>query len=265
MHNPLICKQVEGAMTDIQRAAAAGFTYCRSGFVPIDEAQALAETFERRHQVSATPDQRNYRRSKKQAVYKLIMYPVPNRQEIAWWLMKTEGADCDNPKLWEDIRLHRLEWIWWYELVRLPVPPAHRKKYAPKADSETQKNKKSDSNSRKKEKEERARINAVTWTWRIKPVIVKGLKQQIRFLVTKQDQRLAQQVMSIRKAPGFRGIRQDVYGLYGFTKRQCRIKKKTCPDIPQTIPWVRNQHYARVPLSTLVARAKKGASSWFPE
>lgn len=262
MHNPPICIHVEGTMTELQRAAGAGFTHFRSGTVPIYEAQALAENFERRHQISATSDQRNYRRSKKQAVYKLVMYPVPDRQEIAWWLLKTEGAHCDNPSIWKDMRQHRLEWIWWYELVRLPVPPAHRKKYAPKKGNGPQKMGGSDG---KASKQEKNRINAVTWTWRIKPVIVKGLKQQTRFLVTKQDQRLAQHVMSIRKAPGFRGIRQDVYGLYGFLKRQCRNRKKTCPDIPKTIPWVRNQHYARVPLSTLVARARKGASSWFPE
>lgn len=254
MYDPQICFQIAGAMTELQHAAAAGYVQFRSGTVPVEQAMDLASKFDNRYQLQDSKDQRSRRRSKKQATYKLVMYPILNTQDIAWRLLKTIGIHNDDERIWKSMRREHLEWLWRYELIQLPVDPAHRAKYARKP-----------TGGMSKKASAKPGINSVTWTWRIKPSEVKSIKQDIRFYITKSDSRLEQLIAGLRRAPGFRGIRQDVYGLYAFLQRQCRNHKKTCPEIPKTIPWVRNQHYCRVPLSTLVRRAARGESSWFPE
>lgn len=268
MFDPQICVHVAGAMTELQRLACNGYTGFRHGTVPVDQAQLLADRFDRRYHLSQSEDQRSHARRKGKASHRLVMFPGADRREIHWWLLRTPGSCDDDQRKWQLMPKHRLEWIWWYELVRLPVPPAHRKKYQQTLRDGTQGNHRPDAKSPEKAVPRsaasmRPRINAVTWTWRIKVDQVQKLKQDIRFYVFKRDHRLAQLLLSLRRTPGFRGVRGDVFELYRYLQRQCRKQGVPCPELPATIPWVRNQHYARVPLSALVKRAASGAQSWF--
>ncbi len=252
---------VAGAMTELQRIVCAGYIEYRHGVVPVDQAMAMLERFESRHKLSMSEDQRSHARRKGKAVYRLVMYPAPNSTELHWWLLRTPGHYEDDDRRWRSVKKDRLEWVWWYELVQLPVPPAHRAKYNRTLKDGTDGRAKDSVGSKKP----RQGINAVTWTWRIKPRVVQELKQDLRFYLYKQDHRLEQLVLSIRRAPGFRGIRGDVYGLYGFIQRQARNQGRACPELPETIPWVRNQRFKKAPLSSLVRRANSGAESWFPD
>tara|TARA_R110001599_G_scaffold127379_8_gene300754 strand:+ start:19718 stop:20431 length:714 start_codon:yes stop_codon:yes gene_type:complete len=236
-------------MTEIQRSVATGHTHYRYGTVPVDRAQALADRFERRYGLGLSEDQRSHARRKKKATYRLVMFPDPHHLCIHWWLMRSPGSHIDDQRKWHDVRVERITWPWWYELVRLPVDPAHRAKYAKQPG---------------KGRGGKSRINAVTWTWRIQKSVKHRLKDDVRFYITKSDQRLLQLLKSLRQAPGFRGVRQDLMEIYGFVRRQCNNSKVAQPEMPKTIRWVRNQRYARVPLSVLIRRAEKGEASWFP-
>ena len=227
-----------------------GYTCYISGTVPADRAQALATRFDERYDLGADPVRRSRRRAKGEAVFSLHFFPAAGSSELYWWLVRTEG---NHPLLsmerWQDATDTRTAITWWlrYELVREPVPVAHRQKLAGAAGK---------------------RVKPMTWTWRFQLEVIDEIRAHVRHITQHPDDRLRQLVRSLAAAPGWRQIRLQVKQLYHYLEQQQR--KHRVPDgrraeIPQTVRWTTPRVMRRVPLSVLCRRAAQGQSSWFPD
>lgn len=244
-YDPLIPSTATAAMRAILEAVSRGSVLYTSGSVSAAKALALAAKIDERYDLSMNVVRRDHARRAGRSVFRLIMFPLPGTTDLAWWLLRSEG---DHPlaslEKWKDARRESIRWPWRYELVRLPVPVAHR---------------------RKMQGIKKRQIQPVGWTWRIRIEEVRAIEQTVRHVAQHRDERLAQMVAGLRAAPGFRGIRQDVAALYRYIREQCRRRNREPPPMPTTIRWVGAfRKHQKWPLSVLVRRVQRGRASWFP-
>lgn len=245
MFDPMIQTSVKSCLIALQSSVAHKFDYAVTGTIPAHKALLLATRLDEKFGLRRDSDQKHYHRKKGRAVFVLHMFPVDDTTSIQFWLLRTDGTHpLLDTEQWKDVRKERLQWLWWYELVQLPVEVAHRKKMARRDGSEG--------------------IKPVTWTWRITRDDMDRLKRAIRVAVQFEDERLPRIIQSLKSAAGARGIRKDVKDLYAYIRTQCVARKRRCPEIPTTVSWIGNRSQTgRIPLSTLVGRVgKKGG--WFP-
>lgn len=246
MYDPNLIPFVPHAMRALLNDVARGSHFYVTASVPVTSIQSLVNRWHERFELDLTASQRNYRRKKGQAVFRLHMFPEKDSLNIRCYLLRTKG---DHPLLklerWQDAHhsKQRLEWLYFYELVQLPVPVKHRR-----AQSQN-KNKK---------------INPVGWTWRYKREVLEQYRQMIRHSSARQDDRIQQLVYSLRRAPGFSGVRADVAKMYRYIHSQCERHKIQPPELPTTIRWITPTSTHKVPLSTVVRRVQQGRATWFP-
>lgn len=244
-YDPLIHTTVTATMAALQRHVSRGSHWYVAGTVPAERALALAARFDERYHLGMTVAQRDHARRRGRAVFRLVMWPLADQTSLEWWLLRSDG---DHPLLsmerWRDARRDRIRWPWMYELLRMPVDGALRAKYL-----------RSDG---------RKAINPVTWTWRICRDEMDAMRASIRHWSQVHDDRLPALIRSLHAAPGFRGIRQDVWRLYRYVERQHAKRQRAAPPIPDSIRWITARRSATVPLSTLVRRRQQGRATWFP-
>jgi hypothetical protein len=244
-YDPMIPNSVTATMRALLDAVSRGSVFYASGTVSATKALALAAKFDERYDLAMNVVRRDHARRAGRSAFRLIMFPLPGTTDLAWWLLRSEG---DHPLIslegWKDSRRESIRWPWRYELVRLPVPVAHR---------------------RKMQGVKQRQIKSVGWTWRIRIEEVRSIEQTVRHVAQHRDERLAHIVTGLRAAPGFRGVRQDVAALYRHIRDQCRRRNREPPPMPTTIRWVGAfQQRQTWPLSTVVRRVQRGRDSWFP-
>jgi len=244
-YDPLIPSTVTATMRAILEAVSRGSVLYTTGTVSATKALALAAKFDERYDLGMNSVRRDHARRAGRSVFRLVMFPLQGTTDLAWWLLRSEG---DHPlaalEKWKDARRESIRWPWRYELVRLPVPVAHR---------------------RKMQGIKKRQVQPVGWTWRIRIEEVRATEQTVRHVAQHRDDRLAQIVSGLRSAPGFRGIRQDVAALYRYIREQCRRRNREPPPMPTTIRWVGAfRKHQTWPLSVLVRRVQRGRASWFP-
>lgn len=249
-YDPLVPTTVTAAMRLLLLDVSRGYTQYVSGTVPADRALALSARFHERYDLAGDKVQKSRRRAKGQAVFALHLFPQAGTPDLDWWLLRTEG---DHPLLtmerWRNANDVRSAITWWgrYELVREPVPVAHRKKLAGPAGKP---------------------IKPVMWTWRFRRQVMDEMRAHIRHCVQHPDDRLRQLVRLLSVAPGWRQIRTQVKQLYFYLDQQQaqhRVPPGQRVQIPSTIRWTTPRTVHRVPLSVLCRRAVQGQESWFPQ
>lgn len=241
MFDPPVFTSVEAAMRSILDDVSRGYTYCVTGTVESLKALPLAVRFHERYELGMDRRRRYRCRASGNAVFSMHIFPVPSESAFKFWLLRTEGK---HPLLsmekWYDVRDHSIRWLWWYELIRLPVDVQHQRKM--------------------RSPEGREKIKPVTWTWRICRDDFEDMKGYVRHVVQHRDQRLDGAIESLRRAIGFRGVRIDVRALYRYIETQCTYRKVECPSIPRTVRWVgRRRASQALPLSSLARRAGRTA------
>ncbi|MDE0854887.1 MAG: hypothetical protein OSA97_10755 [Nevskia sp.] len=249
-YDPLVPTTVTGAMRLLLLDVSRGSSRYVSGTVSAGRALALSAKFHERYDLSGDPVRRSRRRAKGEAVFALHFFPRYGATDLNWWLLRTDG---DHPLLglesWRDATNVRDAICWWdrYELVREPVPVAHRRKLAGPGGKP---------------------VKPVTWTWRFRREAIEAIRAHIRHIVQHPDDRLRQLARSLSAAPGWRQIRSDVKQLHRYLdhqQAQHRVPEARRVAMPATIRWTTPRTIRRVPLSVLCRRAAQGQESWFPD
>lgn len=246
MIDPVLNSSMGGSMKAIQMAVSQGFLHHISGVVPANKVLLLIHKFDERFDLQMTTGKRDHARRQGKATFKLFLWPLHESTSFAWWLLRTDG---EHPLLametWIDARSdQRIQWPWLYELVRLTVPPKLRARY--------------------KRKNGKVAIRPETWTWRIRPKEVERIKAYVRHIVHMRDGRLQQLLRSLMRAPGFRGVRDDVFQLLRYIEKRCEKHDRDDVVVPAKIYPMRSKVGSPVPLSTVLKRVRAGRESWFP-
>lgn len=244
-YDPEVPQSMRGTMQQIVRAVSTTSPYYFSVTVPADKVAALIAKLDERFQFRLTDGQRDYARKHRRCTFRLVLFPLPLSTDLVIWVFRSDG---NHPLLaterWLDARVTPIRWPWLYELRRLPVPPKLRSRYI--------------------RKDGHCAINATTWTWRIHREELDRMRQNIRHWTQRHDERLPKLIKGLSYAPGFRGIRDDIYALHQYIRAQAKARGMQTPELPAR-PWVRGARTSTVPLSRLLQRVRRGASTWFPE
>ncbi len=246
--DPTIPVAMDRAMDLITVAVSKGWHWYVAGEIEASKALALAQRFNERYGLDADRFQRSRARSKGAATFQLFFWPLAGKTTLAWYLLRSEG---EHPLLsletWRDAQeaSSRIQWPFWYELVRTPVPMAHRKKLSgPHSKA----------------------VKSVTWTWRLVDEVKDSLRADIR-RNAQSSKGLVAIVESLKRTNGSRGARDDVKQLYQYIRRQefkYSVPESERVAIPKTIRWISKRACRRVPLSVLAHRAQSGNPVWFP-
>lgn len=234
-----------GAMTQIKKFVSHGYYFYVAGVVPASQISKLVWSFNGRFRLGASDGARDYARKKGRSTFRLVLAPIPNSLDIAFFLLCTDGWNPHlTTELWRDARKEPIRWPYLYELRMLMVPPELRVRYTRPGG--------------------KMAINLFTWTWRIRREDMDEYRFNIRRWVQQRDERLARLVHNLSLAPGERGVRNDVYQLHQYIEAQCHKHKVATPDLPAR-RWSTGKVGKTVPLSYLVGRASRGARTWLPD
>lgn len=236
---------MRGAMQQIVRAVSTTSPHYFSVTVAAEKVAALIAKLDERFQFRMTDGQRDYARKHGRCAFRMVLFPLPLTTDLAIWVFRTEGG---HPMLaterWRDARITPIQWPWLYELRRIPVPPTLRSRYV--------------------RKNGHCAINATTWTWRIRREEMDRMRMNIRHWTQGHDDRLPKLIQGLSQAPGFRGIRDDVYTIHQYVRAQAKARGTSLPSLPAR-RWMRGVRTATVPLSALLRRFARGATAWFPK
>lgn len=210
-------RRKSSAMQRIQDLVRLGYTRWVSGVVPRERLPRLEAKFAARYAANADRNERRRRQRHGAGNAWLVAY-LPARQPYAvWWLL----VDADHPAGHaEDLRDARQ--------VRITVPNPH---WCPEL---------------WREDYELVRLDD-RWTWRLVAERRAEWQARIREAVRESDRDrrhllVRQAVWSLRRLPGFRGIRQDAHGLIRLLKsdwKRVRHKGEPLPAAPRLPPYVR--------------------------
>jgi hypothetical protein len=205
------------AMQRVQDLVRRGYPRWVAGVVPREKIARLEAKFAARYATAADRNERRRRRRHGAGNAFLVVYLPPRQPYAVWWLLVDEAHPAQHYEALQDARQVRITmpnpyWcpeVWQadYELVRLDN----------------------------------------RWTWRLVEARRDEWAKRIRDAVSRSDRetrnRLVRQaIYSMRKMPGFRGVRDDVRALIRELKSDwARIRRKgeTLPAIPKRPPYVR--------------------------
>jgi len=247
MYDPEIYVAMGATMKAIQKAVSCGYVKYVTGQIEADRAQALVAKFDDHFLVGATDKQREYAAKRKRCSFRLALYPNPSRTDLRFWLLRTDGwHPLLSTQRWRDARTDPILWPFLYELRQVPVPPKHRGRFH--------------------RKDGRIAIRPVTWSWRIQRDEMDRLRACIRHWVQHRDERIRRLIRGLGLAPGFRAVRDDVYVLQQYIARQCQKRNVPVPAFRgrRGLFLGKGRSFTTHPLSKLVARIRRGTSTWFP-
>ena len=190
------------AMQTIQNAARHGYTQVASGIVEADRLVDFVTRMEKKLNLDRSRQAVFKDRQRGRVVAKLVIYPAQEEAHptgFCWWLIATgliEGERLD------DITKVHLSFRDEYELVRL----------------------------------NRKGQDKASWTWRLKADLLAYWFDRLHRAITqKNDGDLRQCIYSLKRMPGFSGIRKDRSKLWGQIKADWRRNRKSSEEMP-TLP-----------------------------
>ena len=210
-------RRKSSAMQRIQDLVRLGYTRWVSGVVPRERLPRLEAKFAARYAANADRNERRRRRRHGAGNAWLVVY-LPARQRYAvWWLLVDADHPADHVEALQDARQ-----------VRITVPNPY---WCPEL---------------WREDYELVRLDD-RWTWRLVAERRAEWQARIREAVREADRDrrhllVRQAVWSLRRLPGFRGIRQDAHGLIRLLKsdwRRVRHRNEPLPASPRLPPYVR--------------------------
>lgn len=231
-----ICVHKSGTMQQIQLLASRGYVSHFGGEVAAAKAQKLVARFSELYEVSASRGVRYRRRKAGHANASLVMHPVHATMNFQWIVLLTEG---DHPArqeetLWPiDDRRHRVVFDHRFELIQL-----------------------------------RAKGGGLRWTWRLTHAafddIAASIKTAMRHRGDERD--ILRIARSLYAFPGFRGVRQQIYGLTRLFLREWeRARSGPCPYVGENASgYLRFIEAHMVPLGAVVDRMLEGQSPFDP-
>ena len=205
------------AMQRVQDLVRRGYVRWTSGMVPREKVARLTAKFGARYGTAADRNERRRRRRHGAGNAFLVVY-LPARQPYAvWWLL----VDDDHPA-------QHYEDLWDAREVRLTMPNPYWCPELWQADYEL------------------VRLDN-RWTWRMLEERRVEWQTRLREAVRCGDRdsrqrQVRQAVWSLRRLPGFRGIRQDAHSLIRLLKsdwQRVRHKGEPLPATPRLPPYLR--------------------------
>ena len=243
---------------ELDLRAGANYTRYMQGVVHIEKAEKLVERFTQRYEITECRGRRNRRRNKGLANVLMYAYPVDRTNTLEWFCLATSGdwSSTHNDQ-WIALRdrQRRLSFDRKYELKRLPLTAELAAEYAKKG-----------------------RLpKSPMRTWTMSREYRQQWRQQIRQGVQAYDQfgsprQLKRTVELLNTLPGHRGVRADVYELFGVLYRQLNARKLAKIESASSVPeWAKNKQQTtaiftcrKVPLRVCAERYHAGAETWFP-
>jgi len=234
MKNDLIDFEVERYKTTlmqrIQQAASRGYCWYTSGLVHAEKAENLTNKFSDKYGTNLNDNQRSYRRKKNIANSFLYLYPKKDSKYFLWWLLVTDGTG-EVHQSENLISVHnkqsRLTWDDDYELIVLPK-----------------------NNSKP------------SVTWRMTRKCYMNWNDRIRKAIRTKysDDAARQSAWSLKRIPGFRGIREQVKKLNVLYKSEWKRIRKSDEGMPKLdfVGYVRGLKSNKIKLSVIVTRVRKG-------
>lgn len=205
------------AMQRVQDLVRRGYLRWTAGVVPREKAARLTAKFAARYGTAADRHERRRRRRHGAGNAFLVVYLPPRQPHAVWWLL----VDDEHPaQHYEDLRDARE--------VRITMPNPY---WCPEV---------------WREDYELVRLDD-RWTWRMVEARRTEWQARLREAVRQSDRdtrhlQVRQAVYSLRKLPGFRGVRQDAHGLIRLLKndwKRVRHKAEPLPATPRLPPYVR--------------------------
>ena len=231
-----ICVHKSGTMQQIQLLASRGYVNHFAGEVYAAKAAKLVARFSDRYGINASRGVRYRRRQAGQANASLVLHPVHATMNFQWLVLLTDG---DHPArnietLWAlDDRRHRVTFDHRFELIQL-----------------------------------RAKGGGLRWTWRLTQAAFDDIAASIKVAMRHRgDERdILRIARSLYAFPGFRGVRQQIYGLTRLFLREWeRARSGPCPYVGENASgYLRFIEAHLVPLDAVVQRMLEGQSPFDP-
>ena len=231
-----ICVHKSGTMQQIQLLAGRGYVHHFEGEVSAAKAQRLVDRFSDRYDIAASRGVRYRRRKAGQANASLVMHPVHATMDFQWIVLLTDGEhvawESEHPWRLDDKR-HRIEFDHRFELIQL-----------------------------------RSKGGGLRWTWRLTQAAFDDIAASIRVAIRhRSDERDILRISrSLYAFPGFRGVRQQIYGLTKLVLREWeRGRSGPCPYVGENASgYLRFVEAHLVPLDAVVRRMLEGQSPFDP-
>ena len=211
------------AMQQPLQALARGYVRHVGGSVEAERLLGFAAKFEALYATEASYAQRQNRRRRGLAAYRLFLQPRRGSTKFDWLLLATQGTYPEGAdEKWRDATRNgqRLGYQGRFEAVQMPA---------------------------------KGGINR--WTWRISPAVYASLASAVPAAIAAGDDAgdtaaLRQLIRDLHRMPGFRGVRGQVTALRKLitTEWQRRHPGTSCPGLP-----LRVQGYQRYRTNTTVA------------
>lgn len=179
-----IARSKTAALARILDCVPRGYHRYTFGTVKAAKAEALARKFHALYGIGCTPAQRLTRKKKGLASALLVMYWLPESQDVHWLLLATDGNGLETEHLRTSREKPRLRWLG-YELARYVSQ------------------------------------DGVTWTWRRPREDMTDLHALIASQANlRHFSGLAETLERIARQPGFHGIRVQSWSLLQEAKRR---------------------------------------------
>ncbi|SFU03672.1 hypothetical protein [Halomonas saccharevitans] len=205
------------AMQRVQDLVRRGYVRWISGVVPREKIARLEAKFASRYATAADKNERRRRRRHGAGNGFLVVYLPPRQPHAVWWLLVD---DAHPARFYEDLQDARDK--------RITMPNPYWCSELWQADYEL------------------VRLDNI-WTWRLVKARREEWQKRLRDAVKRSDRetrnrQLRQAIHSLRKMPGFRGVRDDVQALIRDMKgdwSRIRRKGEALPAVPKRPPYVR--------------------------
>lgn len=203
------------------------------GELPLERAAHLADKFERLYDIGLDRLQASRARKSGAASARLLFLLMPDKNNLNWILLRTEGklssAAKEVKEKWRDALIDRIKYTI-FEMVRLP----------------------------------RAGQIKPAYTWRYIKNDYESIRNEITNLIwQKKDKDLKSLISGIFHSPGFAGIRAQVKKLVELMKSDWNRNRKSgspMPEIPEHLGYIRRIPDKGSKVSELLKEKKKSES-----
>lgn len=229
MHSFTVVRHKTSLMQELLTRVSRGYEWHLSGEIDAKKVPALIEKFAQKYHIFADKNQRHYRKCKGRANAILFLYPQKYTTGFFWWLLATDGDGAvHEQEALKQVCQHPITWGSEYEIKHLSSP-----------DKKTR------------------------WTWRMTKAQYHAWHERIRLSIRSRTTEAAIQaaIWVLFRAPGFRGIREQVKQLrYQIIKEWQRTRKDRdeLPSLPDFIGYRRYKEDEKIPVSVLLKRIQQG-------
>ena len=178
-------------MQRLMDAVGRGYVYHTSGTVSLEKAENLCHKFDHKYGIFANNNQRYYAKKQGRANVRLYLYHMSDSSQLYWWLLATKGQNEVHNQ--ENLQIAyqrngRIRVPGEYELLPLTRPKSSG--------------------------------GGSSWTWKMTKETYSIWREKMISIGRNQSNLSARQALgSLEKAPGFRGVRQQIGKLSSILRK----------------------------------------------